>query len=336
LVDYVSISPLAKGLFQRTIAESHVRYYKDPELFALPTQWATRADAEAEGVRFEQATGAKSLADMRQIPWEKLLELAKSIQLDVALAGDHLHVVDGYAEPYNNGDTFKKGAQNNVFYMAGDNKDESGAQPDTAFDIITGGKRATVNYVATTKLADYVGHARDKFGAFTDRYLKLYPASTDREAFLQSSAATRDSARVSTWMWAQLWTRKATHPVFIYMWTHAPPGPNHDLSGASHGSEIAYVYGRPSPQWTDDDKRISDVMMSYWVNYAATGNPNGKGLPRWPAFSAKRAEIMELGDGFAPAPLASKAKIAFWKAFFAAQSGDRPPKGAYQARAVRE
>jgi para-nitrobenzyl esterase len=330
MVDYVAMTPLAKGLFQRALAQSHVRYYKDPELFALPTGWISKADAETEGVKFMQATGARSLADLRAIPWEKLMDIARTTP-----AGGG-HVVDGYVIPYNNGDTFRLGRQNDVSYLAGDNKDESGSSPDTAFDILISGKKPTTNFVATTKLSDYIANARNKFGKFTDEYLKLYPAGSDRESFIASSNAARDNARVSSWMWTQLWTSKATHPVYTYTWTHAPPGPNHDLAGAFHGSEIAYIFGHPGPQWTDDDQRISDLMMSYWVNYAAAGDPNGPGLARWPAWDSKNDEVMEIGDHFQPIPLADAAKIAFWKKFYAAQSGSRPPKGAYQARAVRE
>ena len=330
MTDYVAITPLAKGLFQRALAQSHVRYYKDPELFALPTGWTSKADAEAEGVKFVQATGTRTLAELRAIPWEKLMEVARTTP-----AGGG-HVVDGYVIPYNNGDTFTQGRQNDVFYLSGDNKDESGASPDTAFDILTGGRKPTTNFVATTKLSDYMTNARNKFGKFTDEYLKLYPASNDREAFLASSNAARDNARVSSWMWNQLWKTKGTHPIYTYTWTHAPPGPNHDLAGAFHGSEIAYIFGNGSPQWTDEDRRISDTMMSYWTQYAANGDPNGPGLPKWPAWDAKSETVMEIGDHYQPIPLAAPAKVAFWKKFYAAQSGNRPPKDAYQARAVRE
>jgi para-nitrobenzyl esterase len=37
-------------------------------------------------------------------------------------------------------------------------------------------------------------------------------------------------------------------------------------------------------------------MSNYWVNFAATGNPNGKGLPSWPAFSAQNTQVIRFGD----------------------------------------
>lgn len=71
--------------------------------------------------------------------------------------------------------------------------------------------------------------------------------------------------------------------------------------------------------WTDEDRRIADIMSSYWVNFAATGNPNGKDLPSWPAFDSKSRAVMEFGDRFAPIPVADPAKLDLVKRFFLTQ-----------------
>ena len=122
---------------------------------------------------------------------------------------------------------------------------------------------------------------------------------------------------------AGLWTRGDDKPVYTYAWTHAPPGPGHDTRGAFHGSEIYYAFNsldavdRP---WTAEDRRIAGTMSSYWANIIATGDPNGPGLPAWPRYSAAVPQVMELGEHFAPIPVASPAKIAFWRRFFATQT----------------
>jgi para-nitrobenzyl esterase len=148
----------------------------------------------------------------------------------------------------------------------------------------------------------------------------LYPVKTDHDAFTANSEAIRDNGRVSLWMWAQAWRQKATQPVYVYYWTHAPPGANHDFSGAYHGSEISYAYNHVRAgegPWTADDVRIGDIMSSYWSNFAKTGNPNGPGLPQWAPFDGKTEQVMELGDHFGPVPLAAPEKVDFWKRFYA-------------------
>jgi para-nitrobenzyl esterase len=112
-----------------------------------------------------------------------------------------------------------------------------------------------------------------------DEFLKLYPAASDQQAFRAHNEMVRDNGRVSLWMWAMSWRQKNTQPLYLYYWTHAPPGRNHDASGAYHGSEIAYAFNHgnlPNEPWTDEDRRIGDMLSSYWVNFAKTGSPNGR------------------------------------------------------------
>jgi para-nitrobenzyl esterase len=152
-----------------------------------------------------------------------------------------------------------------------------------------------------------------------DEFLKLYPASYDDEAALQNNESVRDNSRISTYLWASDWKQGVDKPVFTYFWTHRPTG---DPAGARHGSEILFAFNnltmRDQP-WTDEDRKVAEMMSSYWANYIATGNPNGPGLPRWPAFDPKSPTVMEIGDHFGPMPVASPAKLDFWKRFFQTQ-----------------
>lgn len=75
--------------------------------------------------------------------------------------------------------------------------------------------------------------------------------------------------------------------------------------GAPHASEIAYVFNnlnarRGISTATPQDEEVARLMNTYWVNFAKTGNPNGKGLPIWPAFDSKNNELIEFqSDGTA-------------------------------------
>lgn len=328
-VGFLSTSPLAKGLFRAAIAESHARYPRDTELRYLSVSWRPLKSAEAAGVHYADAHGGHTLAQLRAMPWQDLVKGSNTIDDSVETGSTgkpplFRPVVDGWVIPHNYNDAFAAGTQNDVLYVAGNNRDETGAVPETAFAGLranTARPRAGMPPTSVT-LAAYVANARRKFGPLTANFLRLYPATTGQEAALQNNASARDNSRISTYLWGTLWAKRAKQPIYTYFWTHAPPGASHDTRGAYHGSEINYafgnLYGTDRP-WTDEDRRIAQTMSSYWANIIATGDPNGTGLPEWPAYDPRKPQVMELGDHFAPIPIASPDKVAFWKRFFATQ-----------------
>jgi para-nitrobenzyl esterase len=328
-VGFLSISPLARGLFHRGIAESQVRYPRDLELRYLSVSWRPLKGAEQAGVKYAEAHGARFPQELRALPWERLIEGSDAADDAVYTGSDSRPplfrpVVDGWVIPRTYTETFAKGTQNDVTFLAGNNRDESGAVPETAFALLRAAppdRRPGAPSTSVT-LAAFQSAAKRKFGAMAGEFLKLYPAANDQEAALANNAAARDNSRVSTFLWATEWKKTAKNPVYTYFWMHAPPGPDRERRGAYHGSEINYVFNNlyaTDRPWTDDDRRIADLMSSYWVNFAASGNPNGKGLPVWPAFDAKSPTVMRVGDEFGPLPVADAAKIDFWKRFFQTQ-----------------
>jgi carboxylesterase type B len=327
--DLLSLSPLASGLFHRALAQSQVRYPRDPELRYLGTSWRNKATAESQGVAYAASHGATTLADLRALPWQELTDAAtlKDTTVDTGTVAEpplFRPVVDGWVIPADYDATYRRRAQNDVWYLAGNNLDESGAVPETAFDYWRSAgypDRPGAPPVHVT-LDDYTSAARRKFGTLADEFLTLYPAGTDDEAARASNDAIRDNSRVSTYLWAGEWSRGTGLPVHTYFWTHRPPGPDHDIRGAYHGSEIAYFFGSlyPADQgWTGTDREIADTMTSYVANYIAKGDPNGPGLPAWHAYARNSPTVMEVGEHYGPIPVASAVKIDFWQRYFATQ-----------------
>ncbi|XP_031411285.1 fatty acyl-CoA hydrolase precursor, medium chain-like [Meleagris gallopavo] len=83
--------------------------------------------------------------------------------------------------------------------------------------------------------------------------------------------------------------RDAGHPVYFYEFQHRPSsasGVVPEFVKADHGSEIAFVFGKPflAGNATEEENKLSRTVMKYWTNFARNGNPNGEGLVHWPQY----------------------------------------------------
>ena len=86
----------------------------------------------------------------------------------------------------------------------------------------------------------------------------------------------------------------------------ALPSKFHPGTFVFHSDDIEYVFGtldtRPGGTVRPEDRKLSEQMMSYWTNFAKTGDPNGSGLPAWPRYTPAADRYMEFGnDGHAHA-----------------------------------
>jgi para-nitrobenzyl esterase len=65
--------------------------------------------------------------------------------------------------------------------------------------------------------------------------------------------------------------------------------------GATHGAELAYVFGNPREQgmrFTEEDRALSEAIMGYWTDFAKRSDPNGDGVPHWQSFTARHPVVM--------------------------------------------
>lgn len=292
LVSAMVGSPEGKGLFQRAIGQSGAW------MGISIGHMTTLAAAEENGQKLVQGLGAASIAELRTKPADELLKNSR---------GAFGIVVDGWYVPEDLSLTYAHHKQNDVDLLVGSNRDEG-----TFF-----------SRPGTVKADQFSGTAKRRFADQADAYLKLYPASSDAEAGTSQLASFRDEMGWHMREWAQLQSERGKGKAYLYFFTHVPPtAPGQPSRGATHTADLAYMFDNqpPNATWTDTDKQLAETMSSYWVNFAATGNPNGKGLPEWPAYKVKSEKTMVLGDTVEAGSGIDPAKLTFYDSYYAKMS----------------
>ena len=271
-VSLLMASPIAKGLFQRAIGESG-GVFEPIELADYPL-----GKAEAEGSAYAASLDANSLAALRRLPAAALLGgKAASISHPV---------IEPYVLPASPYAVFAAGRQNDVPILLGSNAEEA---------------RSLVDLKSVTA-ASFSAGVMKSWGPIVLALSTGYPHRTDAEARQARADLERDLRfGWDAWAWARLQARTGKGAVFYYHFTEKPPfpaGSPYAGWGASHFAELWYVFDHLDQEpwrWSASDRRLADVMSTYWANFARSGDPNGPGLPRWPRFAAANSQVLYFG-----------------------------------------
>ena len=294
-VCYLTVSPLANGLFARAIAQSGGAFFDDA--IARGSAKPLR-EAEQEGADWLVRRGARCIADLRAHPAEQLLE-------DVRLEGfrSSWPIIDGHVIVERPAATFGNGAHNDVPLLTGSNAGEG-----TVFPL-------------EMTLAAHIAGAR-AMGVRAGDFLRLYPAHDDDSAVAAAQDVLRDVTFARhNWAWVNAQATHGRAPAYYYHFTHPLPVEDGAYTeyrsrpiGATHGAEIPYVFGTidAMPQAGEEDRDLACTLMRYWVNFATKGDPNGPGLTEWPRFDPSAPCVMELKPQPEIASITHAAELAFW------------------------
>jgi para-nitrobenzyl esterase len=299
-VSMLSASPLAKGLFRGAISESGGNF--GPERQA-GNEGGENMDslvtAEKNGTAFLAKLGAASIADGRKRSAEEVLK-ASPAGLSRAWP-----IFDGYVLLGDQYKLYEAKRYNDTAVLIGTNSDEG------AF------------FVPFAKADAYQKTIRSGYGEYADKILAAYPGASDAQALRSSRDMFRDASFAwPTWTWARLQAKTGKGKAFVYYFSHRPPYPSAPQFkdwGAAHTGEIAYVFGNFSATMppSEADRAVSDVVSSYWVNFAKSGDPNGSGLPHWPAFTNTSAQVMNLTDSSKAVDVPNLQKLEVLDGYFA-------------------
>jgi para-nitrobenzyl esterase len=260
-------SPLSRGLIAGVIAESGTPLLAGSD--------SSLAAAEKQGSAFVDAQG-QTIAQLRTLPADELMKRWSTFA--ASSGGRTWPIVDGWILPRAPANVFAEHREMAIPLLTGSNAREGLRVPSEA---------------------ELPGRLRDVFGDAAARAAALYPASATPDPILGSAAnlfATDTSFRCPAVV-IQNWHAQKGGPVYAYQFEEAVPG--REAAGSQHSDEVSYVFGTlnmlvGASRVPEPIAKLSDTMVSYWANFAKSGNPNGPGVPEWPRFTTQRSAYLHL------------------------------------------
>jgi len=276
-VNMLMLAPQARGLFAKAISQSGF-----PRWGTRPIR-AAENSAEDIGVEFASREGivddtGEAAARLRALPLKDVMTSDPPVDIDRTAPEP---IIDGTFLPGNAPALMAAGRVAPVPLMTGGTSCDASIFGDDTLDLFTFAEPKGQLFTSL-----YPGAQEDAVvAAMTDR-IETEP--------VRFQARAHDASR---------------QPVWVYYYDYKHPGARRpgECAGAPHGAEIRYVFGNlsvvapvPGISYSAEgasDRRLSRQMMAYWLAFAKTGNPNGPGRPRWPAFTRQDERVMD----FSPA-----------------------------------
>ena len=303
-VSMLCASPEARGLFRGAISQSGGSF-GPTRLTTYPGENMRRlADAEQSGVEFAKKAGAASLAELRKVAADKLPGGWGS--------GSAWPIVDGWVIPDDQHKLYEAGLYNDVAILVGYNSDEG------------------LSFSREKTPGEFIANTQKRYGPFAEKLLAVYPVGKDSIPKTARDLMRDAAFGWQTWAWATLQARTGKSKVFYYYFDqhaeHAAGSPEAD-HGTPHGVDVPYVFQTLDPKddkLTAGDRAISEMMSTYWANFAKRGDPNGPAVPAWPEFTDKNRPVMYFHNKASVATVPSADALAVLDRYF---TWRRTPEG---------
>ena len=296
---FLIVSPLARGLFHRAIAQSLGSTAAGPKP-RLRVPYYGFAAAEANGLSV-----AQDIATLRALSADVVLARMpnETEALGNIFRRIYVPLVDGYVVPDDPAVLMGTNNQSRVPFLTGHNADEG---LFFARDL-------------PKTVEDYRAFVRARFPAeLVDAVLARYPAATDAEVSVAAPLLDGESRLVAPTVLTARAVSKVSN-VYMYRFSRVAPSSRAAWGGAAHTSEVAYVFDNTSgdaSQFEEIDRTVSGAMAAAWVRFAKTGNPNGGGLPQWPAYRSPDYRLLDFSDTATVRSNARSPEIEFFQRAF--------------------
>jgi len=261
-------SPLAAGLFRGAIMQSGPAVTPGGRMQSL-------AEAQAKGAAFFAAQADSTLSALRAIGTEQIMQRWQSFSQGRGRGGLG-PIVDGWLLPKLPTEVYRAHAEMPIPILIGTNSRDN---------LIPGDD---VHLVAALQKA---------YGPLAPAALRIYgltgkgfPPKDPVGGSASDVWGTDRGMRCPTIMQESLHAAQGS-PVYAYQFEQSLQGL--EAAGAAHTYELPYVFGymkwtpRIPATYGPRDQALSEIIQTYWTNFAKTGNPNDAQLPVWPRFEPR-------------------------------------------------
>jgi len=270
-VGMLMISPLARGLFHRAIMQSGVPLGPQPRLHDSLGKLPSAEESGVKVARSLGADGVDSLAKLRSIPAEKLI--------DTNLPSDL--IVDGWVVTDQPLALFARGQEADVPVIVGSTEREMANlvsfSPDLSADA-------------------YRGWIKDFLGPLADKGLRAYPAPSAGDASAEFIRAQSDLYFTAPARWLAQSMRIKKSKAYLYHSTYSFDSPGGAKWGPFHGSDLTLLFDTPGVLRNKSGNDLAQAMRQYWTQFAKTGDPNVPDQPNWPGYDAATGSYLDFGE----------------------------------------